>query len=651
MPSNTRFLVATAATVVLVAIAFAAFAVGRHWQQATQPAGAPRAEFVGATACASCHATEYASWKSSQHAVAMQDAKLGAVLGRFDATRFTSGAVTSTFFRRGDRYFVNTDGEDGALHDYEIRWTFGVYPLQQYLVELTGGRVQALTVAWDARPAVQGGQRWFSLTPGHGAGPQDELHWTGRQFNWNYMCADCHSTAVRKGYDERTNQFRTSFAEVNVACEACHGPGSRHATWGRYPAWLRSIVWHDDGLKARLTERRGVHWATDSTSGISYRSAPRRTDHEIEACAQCHARRAHIADGYTAGVRLLDYYIPLTASGLYYPDGQQQDEVYNYGSFMQSKMYAAGVTCSDCHDPHTAKLRNSGNQVCTQCHLEAKYDTTAHHHHLAAGPGATCASCHMPATTYMQVDPRQDHSIRIPRPDLTVAIGVPNACNACHTDRDARWAAAQIRVWYPTPLPGFQRFAGAFAADDRHDSSATDSLARVANDSSEPWFVRASALSRLAEHPGSIALQAARAWAHDSRPLVRLAALQIAESFGAPQRLALGVPMLADSNRAVRQGAAWVLAPIADSLKSADQRRAFDAAAAEFVASQRYNADRPGNHIVLGVFFAQRRQLDLAEAEFRAALRLDPRMAEAEAALAVIQRARGGAPSPQRNPH
>jgi hypothetical protein len=173
----------------------------------------------------------------------------------------------------------------------------------------------------------------------------------------------------------------------------------------------------------------------------------------------------------------------------------------------------------------------------------------------------------------------------------------------------------------------------------------------VANDSTEPWFVRASALGRLAEHPGSIALQAAHAWAHDSRPLVRLAALQIAESFGAPQRLAFGVPMLADSTRAVRQGAAWVLAPIADSLKSADQRRAFDAAAAEFVASQRYNADQPGDRIVLGAFFAQRRQLDLAEAEFRAALRLNPRMAEAEAALAAIQRARGGAPSPQRNPH
>ena len=384
-------------------------------------------------------------------------------------------------------------------------------------------------------------------------------------------------------------------------------------------------------------------WSADSQSGLVQRSAPRRTDHEIETCAQCHARRVHIADGYTAGARLFDYYIPLIISDLYHPDGQQKNEVYNYGSFLQSKMYAAGVTCSDCHDPHTAKLRMPGNQVCTQCHLAAKYDTTAHHHHLAAGPGATCASCHMPATTYMQVDPRQDHSMRIPRPDLSVRLGVPNACNSCHSGKNASWAAAQIRAWYPTPLPGFQRFAGAFAADDRHDSSATDSLARVANDSTEPWFVRASALGRLAGRTSPLALAAARAQRHDNRPFVRLAALQIAEGFGTAERLQLAVPMLSDSTRAVRQGAAWILAPIVASLRTANERRAFDAAAAEFVSSQRYNADRPGNHLVLGVFFMQRDQLSKAEAEFRAALRIQPQMPQAEAGLAAIERARAEA--------
>jgi len=384
-----------------------------------------------------------------------------------------------------------------------------------------------------------------------------------------------------------------------------------------------------------------VSWSTDSKSGVVHRSAPRTNDHEIDMCAQCHARRLHVAEGYTAGSRLLDYYVPVIIGGMYYPDGQQKGEVYNYGSFLQSRMYAAGVTCSDCHDPHTAKLRMPGNNICTQCHLAAKYDTGEHHHHIIAGTTGTCTSCHMPTTTYMDIDPRHDHSMRIPRPDLTVTLGVPNACNSCHSGKDASWAAAWIKTWYPTPYPGFQRFADAFAADDRHDSSAVGSLAEVATDSTEPWFVRASALGRLAGQTNPIALKAARAQMHDTRPFVRLAALQIAEGFGTAERLELAVPMLFDSTRAVRQGAAWVLASITSSLRSADERRAFDSAAAEFVASQRYNADQPGSNVVLGVFFMQRNQLDMAEAEFRAALRLQPHMAEAERGIEAVRQARG----------
>jgi predicted CXXCH cytochrome family protein len=596
------------------------------------------AEFVGASACAGCHQTEAVAWKSSQHAVSMQLAREGAVLGRFDSARFTNDSITTTFFRRGDRYYVNAQGEDGAAHDYEIRWTFGVYPLQQYIVQFPGGRLQALTVAWDSRPAHAGGQRWFYLTPGHGSSPDDPLHWTGREYNWNYSCADCHSTAVRKGYDERSNRFRTTFTEINVACEACHGPASRHVKWGKYPSVVRGFVWRDNGLANSLVERRGVSWVKNSPTGTAYRSVPRTTDREIETCAQCHSRRTHIADGYTAGSHFFDYYIPATIAEMYHSDGQQRGEVYNYASFLQSKMYSAGVTCSDCHDPHTAKLRKPGNEVCAQCHLASKYDTKEHHHHIIAGTTGTCTSCHMPATTYMEIDPRPDHSMRIPRPDLTLSIGVPNACNGCHAGKDAKWAAAQIQSWYPRPNPGFQRFADAFAADDRHDSTAAAMLARIADDSASPWIVRASALGRLAQHPGSDALNSARRWAHDGHPLIRLAALQVAEALGASERLEFGVPMLTDSTLAVRKGAAWLVAPIADSLNAAN-RAAFNSAAKEFVASQLYNADQPGDRFVLGLFYAQTGRLDLAAAEMQAALRLEPAMNAARSALDAIRRA------------
>jgi hypothetical protein len=579
--------------------------------------------FVGSEKCASCHRREYDAWRTSQHSRAMQTATPANVLGRFDGTKLENGGVSYTFLRRGDTSVVRTIGSAGTPGDFAIRYTFGVYPLQQYLVELRGGHVQALLAAWDARPASQGGQRWFSLAPNTEASHAERFHWTGSQYNWNYMCADCHSTAVRKQYEPATDSFHTTFSEINVACEACHGPGSRHVSWARYPSLLRGMFWRDDGLASQLTERRGITWSIDSASGNAHRSAPRTTEREIQTCTQCHARRNHIADGYTAGAPLLDYYVPLPLlAGMYYPDGQQLDEDYTVASFQQSKMYSMGVTCADCHDPHTGKPRRPGNQVCLQCHRAAKYDTAAHHHHAAGSAGAQCVSCHLPDTTYMQIDPRHDHSIRIPRPDLSVALGVPNACNRCHTEHDARWASGLVKYWFPTPNPGFQRFTWAFAADDRNDPGAADSLGVIANDATEPWIVRASALARLAARPGATALQAAQRWSADTNPVIRFYALSELEGMGAEQRLSLATPLLRDRRRAIRQEAAWLLAPLAGSLDSATHR-AFDAAAAEFVASQRYNADRAPSRLRLVAFYAQLGRLDSAATEFKAAARLD----------------------------
>jgi tetratricopeptide (TPR) repeat protein len=634
MSRATRVWIAVAATAVVVVGAFAL--VGR-----ASPSRPP-ADFIGSERCASCHASQYAAWQTSQHAVAMQEATPVSVLGRFDSTRFKTGGVTSIFFRRGDRLVVNTEGPDGQAHDFEIRYTFGVYPLQQYLVEMPGGRLQALTIAWDARPPAQGGQRWFTLYPDVLVSHTDEFHWTGRQNNWNFMCADCHSTAVRKGYDAATAQFRTTRSEISVGCEACHGPGSQHARWGSYPGFVRRIAWADDGLPAQLTERHDVRWVMNAASPTARRGTPRFTDREIETCAQCHASRAHIAEGYAAGTPLLDYYIPsLLLADQYFPDGQQRDEVYTYGSFLQSRMYHAGVTCADCHEPHSQKLRAPGNQVCAQCHRPAVFDVPSHHFHSPGSQGAQCVSCHMPDTTYMEIDPRHDHSIRIPRPDLSVTLGLPNACNRCHRERDALSADRVLRERLGRTPGGFQRFAGAFAADDRGEASAADSLARVFGDSTEPAIVRASALARLARPGGPVAFEAARRGADDRYPLVRLAALQVLEVFPPRERVTIAVPLLGDSTRAVRQGAAWVLAPMADSLRTPLQRRAYAAAAAEFVASQRYNADRAGNRLSLAAFYAQRGQLDSATTEYHSALRLAPRLREARVGLAVVLSAQG----------
>ena len=241
--------------------------IGDRARRTPRPA-APGAEYIGSGTCRSCHTSEYESWTASHHSQAMQVAESGRVRGDFANAEVTYAGVTSTFFRRSGGFWVRTDGADGRLQDFQVKYTFGVSPLQQYLIEAPDGRVQALSIAWDTRGKEQGGQRWFHLYPKERITHTDELHWTGRHQNWNFMCADCHSTNVRKGYDAAQDRFQTTWSEINVACESCHGPGSRHETWARTPEWRSdplSRSAHDNGLTVHFTERKQVSWVVESS--------------------------------------------------------------------------------------------------------------------------------------------------------------------------------------------------------------------------------------------------------------------------------------------------------------------------------------------------------------------------------------------------
>jgi len=605
---------------------------------APAPAVTPASlEFLGSAACSDCHADEYGRWQSSQHALAMQVASETTVLGDFSGARFSKDGVSSEFFRRDGKFMVRTDGPDGKLADFEVRHTFGVYPLQQYLVEFPGGHVQALPIAWDARPGNEGGQRWFHLYPDERIDHRDELHWTRRQQNWNFMCADCHSTNVKKNYDAASGTYATTFSEISVGCEACHGPGSAHVSLAREAAAAGQGM-TASGLTVSLDERRGVAWVIDPASGNAARSEPRTTTKEIDVCAQCHARRGQYSDAYRPGEPFADHYRPAVLSaGLYYADGQQRDEVYNWGSFLSSRMFAKGVTCSDCHDPHGGRPQATANAVCAQCHSAAKYDAPTHHFHEAGTAGAACTSCHMKTATYMVVDPRHDHSFRIPMPELSASVGAPNACNACHNDRSAKWAAAEIRRRFPHPKPGFQGFAEAFAAADRGDPAAAIALAQVVANHEESAVARASALERLELAPGETTITAAEAALDDESPLVRSAAIPAFDALPPLQRRSL-FPLLGDPSRLVRMQAARSLAPLADDAFDPATLEAFRRAADEYVAAERFNADRPEHRTNLGGFLADRGDYVASEAEYRAALALDPRFTPAWANLADLMR-------------
>jgi tetratricopeptide (TPR) repeat protein len=587
-----------------------------------QPSSAGEPQFVGSASCAGCHRVEHGAWLASQHGRAMQPATEATVRGDFQETTFAYAGVASRFFQRDGRYLVATDGPDGRLAEYEVAYTFGLEPLQQYLVPLAGGRLQALSIAWDAREAAAGGQRWLHLYPDERVDFRDELHWTKGSQNWNFMCADCHSTDVRKGYDAASGTFATAWSEVAVGCEACHGPGSAHLAW----AESRDEADPTSGLTAVLDERRGVVWEIEPATGSAAWNRRPRENREIEVCAQCHARRAQIAEGYRAGQPFLDHYLPaLLTPPLYHADGQQREEVYVWGSFLQSKMYEAGVTCADCHEPHAASLRAEGNLLCARCHAPAKYDARDHHFHDPASAAGRCVACHMTATTYMVVDPRRDHSFRVPRPDRSVALGVPNACTGCHQEHGTEWAAEAFRRWYGEGGGGFQDFAEAFGAGEAAAPGAGRALAAIAGDPARPAIVRASALERLALLSEPATVQAAEHAARDPSALVRLAAVRLAETVPAAERAAIAAPLLTDPRRAVRIESARVLtAAVGAGRLPAGHRPAWEAAAAEYLATLDYNADRPEARTALGTFRADLGAFEEAQQAFASARALDP---------------------------
>ena len=568
----------------------------------------------------------------------MQPAANSTVLGDFNHASFDNGGVKSSFFRDGSKFMVRTDGPDGALHDYAIGYTFGVYPLQQYLIAMPGGRLQALGIAWDTRPRESGGQRWFSLYPGQKITARDSRHWTGIDQNWNYMCADCHSTNLRKNYDAGSRTFSTSYSEIDVSCEACHGPGSSHVAWAKKQGDWQTLS-ANEGLTIALDERKGVAWPIDRASGNARRSPARQSEREIETCARCHARRGEIHEDYVHGQPVGDdYRVALLDEDHYFPDGQIKEEDYEYGSFSESKMFHAGVTCSDCHEPHSSRLRAQGNGVCAQCHSAQKYDSAAHHFHKAGSAGARCVECHMPTRTYMVVDARRDHSIRIPRPDLSVKLGTPNACTNCHADKPAQWASDSVNKWYGHTPDGFQHFAEALKAGSVGAPSAQQSLEGLVADLEQPAIARATALSMLATFVPSATDAAVHAGVRDDWSLVRRASAHALSNTDPAASSNTLIPLLSDPVRSVRIEAAEVLAGLPANNLPADVGAAFSRATDEYISAQKLNADRPEAHMNLGLLYAKENHLDKAEAELRTALSIDPSFAPGAVNLADLYR-------------
>ena len=585
-------------------------------EAATAPAPAPAAQakaaatYLGSEACADCHETAYQQWQNSHHDLALQVADAETMLADQDA----EFAGTRIKAEPGGLEF-HTDTSEQPL---KPRYTFGVAPLQQYVIDGGNGAWQTHPVAWDSRPVAAGGQRWFSLYD-QSFPPGDPMHWQGRANRWNSQCADCHSTAVEKGYDPDSRSYQTTYQVEDVSCEACHGPGSAHA-------------------------------ANPESSPLLTLNAQAE---QINACAPCHSRRGQIAEGFQPHEAFLDHYSPrLISPGLYHPDGQILDEVYVWGSFTQSRMHKAGVTCSNCHDPHSAELKRPGNETCTFCHHASPpepfaaaaatgiaYDSSEHHFHPVESDGAACVSCHMDSETYMGVDDRRDHSFRIPRPDLSQALGTPEPCTGCHQDKTADWAAAELADRFGSAQA--DHFGSHFAAADAGAAGADADLARLVSDPSQPIMVRASALARLGAYNRGYTMDAIRL-ARKDEPLLRYAAPLAAASLSPERAWRLLAPLLDDELRAVRHQAVSALLP---TLQADPTFRArLEPHLLTWIEEQSLNLDFPETLTNLAGAYASLGNLSEAESALKESLALQANWVPGLVSLADLYRATGRDP-------
>ncbi|GAB6405537.1 tetratricopeptide repeat protein [Pseudomonas sp. MHK4] len=570
------------------------------------------ATMVDEQQCQGCHGEQVKDWQGSHHQLAMQPANAETMLGDFNNVTFKAEKETTVFARKGDEFWVNTPGIDGKNADFKVAYTFGIAPLQQYLIEVGEGRLQALGVAWDTEK-----HRWFHLYPGQGVTFKNPLHWSKPSQNANFMCVECHTTGFKRNFDAAKNTFDSHWNSLGVGCQACHGPASNHLEW---------------------TQKKGdlIH------QGFDVDLNDKNATVEIETCARCHARRAPLGDGYTAGKRLMDDYLPSTLTReLYALDGKIKDEVFEHGSFLQSKMFDKGVRCSNCHNPHSTQLKVPGNGVCLQCHntagktsvegvdgrgLQAKnYDSIEHTRHTMGQPGSQCTDCHMPGKFYMGNDFRHDHSFSIPNPERAQKLGTPDACLTCHQGKSGDKITAQFKLWGASTAPQAPRYDESLWLIRNGQPGAADALFTQLQRSNLPAIQRATLLAELPLYPSALALKLATQDLKNPEPQVRESAARAISAFlPPPERAPLLSPLLEDPVKAVRIVVARDLLSVARSNGLGAAQANWEAAIGEYEAVQKSLLERAEANLNLAMLYQASGRSSEVEALLRDALKRDP---------------------------
>ncbi len=564
--------------------------------------------YVGDQNCVECHQDEVDLWKGSHHDLAMQVANDSTVLGDFNNVETTIDGVSYVFFKKGTDFLVRIKEIDNSEKEYKINYTFGVTPLQQYLIDFDKGRKQTLRATWDVID-----KKWFHQYKDDTIDPNDWLHWTNDAQNWNTMCAECHSTNLKKNYSTEEDSFNTTYSFINVTCESCHGPAEKHLAWaennteGKDPSLLNVLEQKD----------------------------------QLNICASCHARRVKLTENLVPGENFEDQFmVQNLTTNYYHGDGQINEEDYVYGSFMQSKMFAEGIKCNDCHNAHSLKLKFEDNRLCHQCHGPNKYETEDHYFHEPNTEASLCINCHMTGQVYMGNDFRRDHSFRNPRPDQSVKYGTPNACIGCHDDKSNQWAADII-------IEKFGEERAPHFSDNLLLSSKSvitpeerQQLDNFINDISFPEIARSTVIENLSfttPEQFKVLFTSLK----DSSAIVRYNALRKFNSFPQEQRVSIALENMKDTVKLVRIAAAHLVTGFDENTLSGIDKRNFITSRGELETMLYSNSDFSIGRMQLGDYFLQNNDVNNAIKHYEIALKKDslliPVFSNLATAYSIIQ--------------
>lgn len=560
--------------------------------------------YVGESACIQCHQTEYNDWIGSHHDWSMKLPTKETMLGDFNNVTFEGEGEKYFFYQNSNGYFVDYTPENGIKKQYKVAYTFGVTPLQQYLIEFPDGKYQTLRATWDVIK-----KEWYNQYKGQQISTDDWLHWTKGGQNWNTMCAECHSTNLHKNYDPANDSFTTTYSIINVSCEACHGQGKAHVQWAS---------------KENPTGNTQI-----KVGGVGQTA-------QMNMCAGCHSRRVKLTEVMEPVKKYYNQFALQTInSEYYYPDGQIKEEDYVYGSFLQSKMYHNRVKCSDCHNIHSLKLKTKGNTLCLQCHLPT-YNSPSHHFHESGTPSTECVSCHMIGKTYMGNDFRRDHSFRIPRPDQSIEYKTPNACTECHEDKSDQWAADWIVKWYGSNRADHFSDHLLKASRPPYSDEAKEEVIQFINNLDYPAIARAAAIEYYPSFSSENELKMLIATIRDSSALVRYYALNKLQAFPLEQRVDIALAAMNDSTKLLRTAAAWLIVELPIEQFPQEYHNRINKSNNELLQMLNANADFPLGRLRFGDYYVRKNNLQKAINEYEMALKMDSLLTPLYGNLATV---------------